>query len=81
MNLDLPFNKQLMSFDCDGETVTVVYRIPSKMYYTGGGQMPDDVVKQVYKVVDGSIQMVDWIKGKIVPQRIIPESIDWQNDK
>jgi hypothetical protein len=77
----LPITKKLVSFNCDGESVEVVYRIPSNLRWPEGGGPPDDLVKIVYKVVDGTIQVVDYINGKVEPQRIVPEKFIFEDEK
>lgn len=55
----------------------VTRRYPSMAVYGNGTPCPDRIVKDIYRSVDGSIQLVGTVAGRHIPSYTVPEKFEF----
>lgn len=63
----------------DGQ-MEIVKRFPSNSCYCNGNPCPDTIVKEIYGVVDGKIELIKTIQGIHTPSHVIKETFEFSND-
>ncbi|MDB4314462.1 hypothetical protein N9955_00375 [bacterium] len=73
---------QIVSVDVGEDSISIVYRSPSETMYACNPPRacPDEVIKKVYRAVDGKIVLDKEIRGKHTPHAYVPETIEFPEE-
>lgn len=58
--------------------IDVTYRIPAGYRFADGSLVPDKLVKQHWRVIEGKLELADESFGKVIPERFVPEVEEWE---
>ncbi len=72
-------NTKIESLTINGTSFEVVYREPSNrmLLCNPPRPVPDRVWKEIWGIVDGRLQKLNTIEGKVVAGEVIPERIEF----
>jgi hypothetical protein len=57
--------------------IEIIKFYPTNIAYANGAPMPGVVEKEIYKAVDGKVELVEVIVGKHVPRQIIEDHFEF----
>lgn len=70
-------NESIIRLDLVDGKIEVIRRIKSNSVYGNGTPVPDGIYKDIYGVKDGELFLLETIKGKHIPTKVIHESFEF----
>lgn len=80
--VDIDNGERVINTVIKDDSIEVSYRIPSNMMYLTypPSQKPDTIRKDIYTVSDGKLTLSKSVYGRMIPERIIKEHIEWNEE-